>query len=116
MTSCLFRWVEGRQKTGYSIFTLAKVVKCRIPFDCYLIKYPVGASIPPHRDTLKGFKHYRMNFISPFSTGGEFITETAIIKTKFFNLFRPDLSTHSVSPVTGKRTRYVFSIGWAVKE
>ncbi len=114
----LWKWAEGNHKTGYSVFTIAWVKRRKlipIPFDCYLIKYPPGASIPPHRDELKKDRHFRVNIVFPSSGGGEFICENPIFSSRWINFFRPDLSTHSVTEVTGKRTRYVLSFGWALK-
>lgn len=111
----LFRWVEGQHETGYSILTLAWVAKWTpVPFDCYIIKYPTGSYIPPHRDKLKTRDHYRVNVILTRGEGGEFICKNAIFKSKRLNIFRPDLEEHSVTPVT-KGTRYVFSVGWALR-
>lgn len=115
MTNKLFRWVEGQQKTGYHILTLARVGKFTpIPFDCYIIKYPTGSYIPPHRDILKTRNHYRLNIIVMQGEGGEFQVANAIFKSKRLNLFRPDLELHSVTKVT-RGTRYVLSFGWSAK-
>lgn len=109
------KWEEGRGRTGYLVHLFTrKNFGHWFGFDVLLIKYPIGTYISPHRDPYPFRKHYRMNFILPGSEGGEFKSETSIIQTKYFNLFRPDISTHSVEPVTGKRPRYVFSIGWTI--
>ena len=113
----LWQWQDGQHGTGYQVFTLAWVMNKILPFDSYIIRYPPGSSIPPHRDVLKNkkSKHFRLNLILTHPEGGEFKTENAIIQTIWLNLFRPDLSTHSVTTVTGNRTRYVWSIGWTWK-
>lgn len=113
MKNKLFTWQEGMHKTGYFILTLAWVTKrySPIPFDCYLLRYPPGSSIPPHRDPIKG-RHFRANIILTHPKGGEFVCETAIFRSKWLNIFRPDISTHSVTTVEGKRARYVLSVGW----
>lgn len=114
MKNALFKWVDGIHQTGYRILTLAYVSRFTpVPFDCYLIEYPPGSSIPPHKDVLKsGNKHFRVNLILTHPEGGEFVVEKAIFKSKWLNIFRPDLYTHSVTEVKGTRSRYVFSIGW----
>lgn len=109
-----FKWQEGQQGTGYYVMTLVRTRR-PFPFDCYIIKYPVGSHIPPHKDVLARSDHYRVNVILTHPKGGEFQCEPpAMYSSKWLNYFRPDLSTHSVTKVEGG-TRYVFSIGWARK-
>jgi hypothetical protein len=43
------RWQKGRQNSGYDKLLLA-AVPFPIPFDCYLLRFPEGSQIPPHRD------------------------------------------------------------------
>lgn len=107
----LWTWKEGRQKAGYEIFTILFSKLLRM--DCYLIRYPVGAHIPPHCDQVgENEKHYRLNLeIWPARKGGKLNCAHSIFRLGPINLFRPDLVTHSVSPVV-EGTRYVFSIGW----
>ena len=111
----LFRWQEGQHKTGYFVLTLAWVTQrfSPIPFDCYLLRYPPGSSIPPHRDVTKR-RHFRANIVLTHPKGGEFQCERTIFASKWLNVFRPDRNTHSVTPVTGTRSRYVLSIGWSL--
>ena len=108
-----FRWQRGRQGTGYDkmlLFTLP----WPLPFDSYLIRYPDGAAIPPHKDPVAKGRHYRLNIIlkSP-RNGGEFICVTPIYASKHIKLFRPDECEHSVTRVEGG-SRYVLSIGWVL--
>lgn len=83
-----------------------------LPFDSYLIRYPEGSSVPPHKDPVQKGKHYRLNVIlkSPKS-GGEFVCASPIYASNRIKLFRPDACEHSVTPVQGG-SRYVLSIGW----
>jgi hypothetical protein len=109
----LFKWVLGQKNTGYWILTLAWVTGkwLPIPFDLYILKYPTGAYNPPHRDPIKRGQHYRLNIILTKPLGGEFVCETPIFSSWRIHLFRPDICTHSVTPVE-RGTRYVLSLGW----
>lgn len=106
-----FRWRRGRQGTGYDKMLLA-TWHWPLPFDCYLIRYPEGAAIPPHRDPVGEGRHYRANLIlwSP-KAGGEFLCEDAIHDGRRLKVFRPDVAEHSVTTVVGG-SRWVLSIGW----
>lgn len=108
------RWQKGRQGTGYDkLLILANPFL--VPFDLYLLRFPDGTEIPPHRDPVTGRRHFRLNVILKRSrTGGDFICEAPIFQTRRVNLFRSDLSLHSVSRVEGG-TRYVLSLGWVLK-
>jgi hypothetical protein len=45
-----------------------------IPFDCYLLRFPEGTQIPPHRDPIPSGRHYRLNIIVRRSPAfGEFV-------------------------------------------
>jgi len=106
-----FRWQQGRQGSGYDKMLLL-TASWPIAFDSYLIRYPIGSSIPPHTDPVTGSNHYRLNVIVKRSIGGgEFICSNPILSTARIKLFRPDRSEHSVTEVTGSR-RYVLSLGW----
>lgn len=106
-----FRWQRGRQGSGYDKMLLA-TSPWPVPFDCYLLRYPVGTHIPPHTDRVTGRGHYRLNLVlKPSAGGGDFRCEDPIVDTGRIKLFRPDLSEHSVSQVIGS-ARYVLSIGW----
>jgi hypothetical protein len=108
------RWERGRQKTGYDkLLLVANPVLIR--FDCYLLRFPEGSEIPPHRDPVKGGRHYRLNLIVKRSpAGGEFVCSDPIFETRRLKLFRSDVCTHSVTRVEGG-SRYVLSIGWVLK-
>lgn len=106
-----FRWTFGRQKTGYDVMTFLN--SQRLKMDLHLIRYRVGASIPPHRDPAGQNKaHYRLNIVLwQAQEGGELRCEHSLFRTHRINLFRPDLALHSVAEVK-QGTRYVLSIGW----
>ena len=105
------RWQRGRQGSGYDKMLLF-TARWPIAFDSYLIRYPVGARIPPHVDPVDGRNHYRLNLIVKRSRGGgEFVCSDPILSTPRIKLFRPDRSEHSVTEVTGS-SRYVLSLGW----
>jgi len=108
-----FRWQSGRQGSGYDkmlLFTLP----WPIPFDSYLIRYPEGSSVPPHKDPVQVGRHYRLNIILKASTsGGEFVCSNPIHESRRIKLFRPDDCEHSVTLVQGG-SRYVLSIGWVL--
>jgi hypothetical protein len=108
------RWDKGRQKTGYDkMLLLANPIL--LPFDCYLLHFPEGSGIPPHRDPVKSGRHFRLNFVIKRSPrGGEFVCDQPIFQSKRLNLFRSDRCTHSVTTVEGG-SRYVLSIGWVLK-
>ena len=107
----VFRWRRGRQGTGYDKMLLL-TAPWPVPFDTYLIRYPEGSEIPPHKDPVTMGRHYRLNIVlkSP-RMGGEFICEAPLFATKRIKLFRPDVVSHSVTRVVGG-SRYIFSIGW----
>jgi hypothetical protein len=108
-----FRWRRGRQGTGYDKMLLL-TAPWPIPFDSYLIRYPEGTEIPPHRDEVAVGRHYRLNLVmkAPRS-GGEFVCSTPIYSSRRIKFFRPDLCEHSVTRVVGG-SRYVLSIGWVL--
>lgn len=83
-----------------------------IKFDMYLLKFPVGSEIPPHTDTLREGKHYRLNFVLKQAREGEvFLCNSPIFETNRVKLFRPDITEHEVSKIR-QGNRYVLSIGW----
>lgn len=109
-----FRWQRGRQGTGYDKMLLL-TARWPLGFDTYLIRYPEGSEIPPHRDRLEAGHHYRLNIVLKDSpTGGEFVCAAPIFETKRIKLFRPDECEHSVTRIVGG-SRYVLSIGWVLK-
>ncbi len=108
------RWEKGRQNTGYDKLLLA-ANPFLIPFDCYLLRFPDGTEIPPHRDPVTGGRHYRLNIVVKRSrSGGEFVCSDPIFETRRIKLFRSDVSTHSVTKVQGG-SRYVISLGWVLR-
>jgi hypothetical protein len=107
------RWQRGRQGTGYDKL-LILVNPLIIPFDLYLLRFPEGTEIPPHRDPVTGMRHYRLNIILKRSqAGGDFVCVDPLFETRRIKLFRPDVSTHSVTRVQGG-SRYVLSLGWVL--
>jgi hypothetical protein len=103
------KWEHGRQNTGYDKLRLF-IGKW---FDCYLLRYPPGSCIPPHTDPVTNYQHFRLNIVLiPAQEGGEFSYSDPIFAWGPVKLFRSDRSTHSVSKVGGKRSRYVLSVGW----
>lgn len=105
------RWERGRQGSGYDKLLLAANTFL-IPFDLYLLRFPVGTYIPPHRDPVATGRHYRLNVILKRSpAGGEFVCDSPIYQSARLNLFRSDICTHSVTRVEGG-SRYVLSLGW----
>ncbi len=108
------RWERGRQGTGYDkLLVIANPIL--VPFDCYLLRYPIGTYIPPHRDPVAGGQHYRLNIVLKRSpVGGDFICDKPIIQSRRLNLFRSDIATHSVTLVEGG-ARYVLSLGWVLR-
>lgn len=84
----LWRWEHGRQGTGYQKMLL---IACPWPlaFDLYLLKYPVGTKIPPHRDPVKGRRHYRLNIELVPSETPVFVCENCILRGKRFAFFSP---------------------------
>jgi hypothetical protein len=106
-----FRWQRGRQGTGYDKMLLL-TARWPIAFDSYLIRYPEGTEIPPHKDPVEHRGHYRLNIIlkAPKS-GGEFLCATPLFASQRIKFFRPDICEHSVTRVVGG-SRYVLSLGW----
>jgi len=106
----MYRWEQGRRNTGYWKLLLCKLFF----FDAYLLHFPKGSCVPPHKDPVPGKKHYRLNLILKKSgQGGEFFCQHPIIDTERIKIFRSDIETHYVTRVeTG--SRWVLSIGIAV--
>lgn len=124
-------WEKGRQETGYWKAAVRidderlKVLVERSlkligqsdlqSFDCYILKYPTGSLIPPHKDkgSVFGSEHWRLNaLIADDHTGGELMVEKRPIKLFVGDaiVFRPDDLLHSVSEITNG-TRYMWSVG-----
>lgn len=105
-------WEEGRGESGY--FKLKLLESKKMLFDLYLLKYPEGSSILPHKDAVEFGRHFRVNLILKKATGGEFLCGHKILSLGRLQIFRPDLNTHEVTLVT-KGTRYVLSFGFVLK-
>ncbi len=107
------KWSDGRHQTGYSKLLLV----CYEPyFDAWVLKYVTGSYVSPHRDVLNDRTVYRLNVILQKTSGGSFQTEKTIFN--LFDriiLFRPDMSTHSVSMIESG-VRYVLSVGVSFKK
>lgn len=104
------RWRKGRQNDEYDKFLLARSPKWR--FDAWILRYPEGAQgIPVHRDTVQGYRHYRLNIVlKKCKRGGYFRCEAPIYTSERIKFFRSDFD-HTVSPIKeGKRV--LLSIGW----
>lgn len=112
----LFKWISGRQTSGYFKMLLA-TSNFPIPFDLYFLKFPEGSFIKEHIDPVKsGYKHFRLNIILKKSKiGGEFISEKHIFESSRIKFFRPDIYKHSVTKIE-KGNRYVLSFGFLIKD
>ncbi|WP_144106824.1 2OG-Fe(II) oxygenase [Paraburkholderia sp. BCC1886] len=107
----LFRWQEGRQNTGYRLFTM--INSKRFALDMHLIAYPTGSSIPPHRDPVEPTHgHYRLNIeVRKAKRGGEFQCGRCLFRFWRISFFRPDIEEHSVTNID-EGQRLLLSIGW----
>ena len=106
-----FRWQRGRQQSGYDKMLLLQSL-WPLPFDVYILRFPLGSEIAPHTDPVSTGQHYRLNIVlKRAKAGGEFICATPIYASPRIKLFRPDACEHSVTRVT-EGSRYVLSIGW----
>ncbi len=107
-------WNKGRQDTGYEKMLLLGAI-WPIRFDFYLLRFKKGQYIPAHIDAVESGKHYRLNVIIKTALeGGDFVCENPIYTSKRINLFRSDLSEHSVTEII-IGSRYVLSLGWILK-
>jgi hypothetical protein len=110
-----FRWQRGRQMSGYDKMLLLHGL-WPLPFDLYLLRFPEGAEIPAHVDTVQQGAHYRLNIVIwQAESGGEFICDDPIYTSRRVKYFRPDISKHSVTHVCNG-TRYVLSTGWILRK
>lgn len=106
------QWEKGRQEGGYDKMMLlqSQLLRC----DLYILRFPPGSEIKPHRDPVDGREHYRANLtVWPAPKGGAFVCENPLYQSRYFNFFRPDISTHSMTRVEGG-SQYILSFGWAV--
>lgn len=53
---------KGRQQSGYDKMLLI-YNKLGIEFDVYLLRFPIGSEILPHRDSVQSGRHFRLNII-----------------------------------------------------
>lgn len=105
------RWQGGRQRGGYQKL-LILIARWPLPFDVYLLRFPEGSEIAPHRDPVAQGQHFRLNLILKSARrGGDFICAEPIYASKRIKLFRPDACEHRVTRVE-QGTRYLLSIGW----
>lgn len=107
----LFRWSPGRQGTGYRKLPLARGKT----WDAYVLDYPVGSSVPWHRDIVAGKCHWRLNVVLWGDRRAFEITPgplgfRVLLPWLGVVLFRPDHVEHRVRASTGRRA--VFSVGW----
>lgn len=102
-------WEAGRQRGGYDKLLLLEGRR----FDIYLLRFPVGSSVPPHRDPVAGARHLRVNVVVvPARRGGEFECTEAYVDWSRIKVFRSDLHEHAVSEIEAG-TRWVLSVGVA---
>ncbi len=112
----MFRWIDGRQGSGYKKFCILSLVN----FDIYLLKFPTGCSVPAHKDVVLGKTHHRFNAWLIRPVGGAFWTSTTMYGIrryygwKRFNKFRPDIQWHGIHECF--TTGYMLSIGWTKNE
>lgn len=99
----------GRQGTGYFKRALFESKT----FDAWILTFPKGSRVPPHRDPINGRAHFRLNIVfQEAEEGGTFICADPIFMGRRFAFFRSDKSVHCVSRVV-KGERKVISIGFA---
>jgi hypothetical protein len=107
------KWQKGRLNTGYDK-VLISTGKFPIPFDLYLLRFNEGTEIPPHKDSVKSGRHYRLNIVlKKAQKGGEFNCQQVLFKLGRAILFRPDEQEHHVTRIE-KGSRYVLSLGWVI--
>ncbi len=97
------KWERGRQGTGYFKLDLARGRR----WDLYLLRYPPGSRVPPHRDPVPGKEHWRANLLL---WGEDTFEGRAIFRLPRLVVFRPDITEHEVRAVS--RLRLVLSMGW----
>lgn len=126
-------WETGRQGTGYERLALRSLIAhdslygrlsdraLRLigaphanHWDMWIIRYPDGSHIPPHRDeaTVFGLRHRRLNaLVRAPRAGGEFVADGKVVPLAVGDavLFYPDETEHSVSKVDD--VRLIFSVG-----
>ena len=101
---------QGRQGTGY---LKKKLLEWKF-FDLYILKYPEGSQIPPHKDPVPGKRHYRVNLeLKKAVLGGKFKAQSTILNFGRLAIFRSDISEHEVTKILAGE-RIVLSFGLAL--
>lgn len=103
------KWKKGRQGEGYEVLTL--ISSKWLGIDLHIIYYPPFGEIPPHKDEVKGKRHYRLNFVLK---GKGYFKCHKYSQWWRFVYFRPDLYTHAFKNLN--KSRYVVSLGWVKNE
>jgi len=113
----LFKWRDGRQRTGYRVMTLfsSHLLRC----DIHLIWYGVGSRVPPHKDPVPNprYRHHRFNVVLKKPKIGGYFRCAGPYYHSFDRrviYFCPE-NTHSVTRVGGS-SRVVISFGWLTKK
>ena len=109
-----FKWVEGRQGSGYDKMPLfiSRWLKC----DFYLLKFPKGVSVPTHTDPVeKHYTHHRINLTlnGPYYVGSRMYVLGPCKRFWRFVYLRPDKYEHGLSAVS--EDTYMLSFGWKRK-
>lgn len=105
------KWQQGRQESGYSRLQLLGGKWWHI----LLLKFPVGSFINIHKDEVQDRRHYRLNIVlKKAKKGGNFICDNSIYESDRVKFFRSDITYHAVTKIE-EGTRYMLSIGWAIK-
>lgn len=119
-------WSAGRQGTGYDKLDLtatplpvdvAPLIERALaelggPFvghDVWLLRYPEGTHIPPHRDENGRGDHHRLNVLLTGPGALRLDGEPVELRAGDAIVFRPDQVNHSVDAV--ETERWVFSVG-----
>ncbi len=127
-------WVRGRQETGYEKLaipigavppwldqlTMSSLAALATPsppigWDRYLLRYELGASVPPHIDPplSEGRNHVRLNAVIRQSIRGGVLVldgEEIALSEGDAVVFRPDLQSHAVTTIDDG-SRLLWSIG-----
>ncbi len=109
--------VDNREDVRFRDLTKRALRALDVPedhgHDCWIIRYPIGSYIPPHRDDAPfGSAHWRLNALiqrdkhAKFSIAGREVD----LQERDAIVFEPSAYTHSVAEVFDC-TRYVFSVG-----
>ncbi len=126
------RWEFGRQGTGYEKSDMKPLLRGNTTFDTiagralhllgpddgnwdmWLLRYPKGSCVPPHRDeAVFGLRHKRINAMLTLPEyGGHFIADGERVDLRVGDavMFYPDSVTHEVTKVVTD-SRLVLSIG-----